>query len=85
VVNDFSVLEWAVGEDRRGMRLRGAALKVEQQSGQALVSNYDVLPWADEMIGRAASDPEYQKLLDEGDSMSVEEAISYALRRDDSP
>ena len=86
VLNDFALLEMQEGEHKRATRLRGAALKVEQQSGGGLVSNYDAyLPWKmEETLRRAVTDAVYEKLLAEGDSMSVDEAVAYAPRDDSS-
>lgn len=86
VLNDFALLEMQEGEHERATRLRGAALKVEQQSGGGLVSNYDAyLPWKmEETLRRAVTDAVYEKLLAEGDSMSIDQAVAYAPRREDS-
>jgi predicted ATPase/class 3 adenylate cyclase len=86
VIMDFSFLEMMLGEHERAARLRGAALNAERQIGQGLVSNYDgYLPWdIDATLREALGGDGYEKLLAEGDSMSVEEAIAYARRSDES-
>ena len=82
---DVSILELVRGESERSIRLHGAALSAERQSGQGLVTNYGgYLPWNEEMRRRTVSDADYEKLLAEGEAMSVDEAVAYALRRNDS-
>ena len=84
VVNDLSLLEMLENDHERATRLRGAALKIERLSGGGLVTNYDAyLPWKiDETLRAELTDSVYEKLLAEGDSMSVDKAIPFALRRD---
>jgi predicted ATPase/class 3 adenylate cyclase len=84
VVNDLSLLEMLDNDNERATKLRGAALKIERLSGGGLVTNYDAyLPWKIEQTLRAAlTDAGYEMLLAEGDSMSVDEAVPYALHGD---
>jgi predicted ATPase/class 3 adenylate cyclase len=86
VLLDASHLELVRGDAERSIRLYGAALGAERESGQGLVSNYEeYLPWTEERRRALVADAEYEKLLAEGESMSADQAVAYALRRDDTP
>jgi len=86
VLNDVSILEFVRGQRERSVRLLGAALRAERESGQGLVSNYgEYLPWTVEMRSGALEHPDSEKLLADGEAMSIDEAVSYALRREAGP
>lgn len=81
VLNDVSILEFVRGQWERSVRLLGAALQAERESGLGLVSSYgEYLPWTVELRSSGVEHPEYERLLAEGEAMSIEEAVSYALR-----
>ena len=84
VLADFSIVAVVSGDYERAIKLRGAALRVERQVGQGLVTNYDgYLPWLPEALrGKEIAEDEFDKLLAEGDSLSLDEAVAYALGRD---
>ena len=86
LLGDFGFLAGSLGDTRRGSRLWGAALAAEERSGQALVSNFDenVFGWGTAIRG-SLSEQEYERLVAEGREMEMEEAIRFALRRDDEP
>jgi predicted ATPase/class 3 adenylate cyclase len=83
LLNDFSIIALLTDDLDRSVRLHGAALQVERKIGQGLVTNYEgYVPWnpasSRERLGVVA----YEKLFAEGEAMSVEEAVAYAVPRD---
>jgi hypothetical protein len=83
---DFAILEGRRGEHERASRLRGAALEMERQSGQQLITNMDTyVRNFDGLVRGPLGQDRFQRLLDEGTAMTMEEAAGYALRRGAEP
>jgi predicted ATPase/class 3 adenylate cyclase len=83
LVNDFSILAMARDDLERSVRLHAAALEIERQAGQGLVTNYEgYVPWNPESSRERLGDEAYESLWAEGDAMSVDEAVAYAIPPD---
>jgi tetratricopeptide (TPR) repeat protein len=83
LVNDFSILAMKRDDLDRSVRLHAAALEIERQVGQGLVSNYEgYVPWDPESSRERLGDEAYESLWAEGDAMSVDEAVAYAIPPD---
>jgi tetratricopeptide (TPR) repeat protein len=82
LLGDLALLASIEGHHQRGARLRGAALRVEEQSGQGLVTNLDeYMPWTLEERRGPLSPEEWDRLVEEGRDLSVEEAVALAKKR----
>jgi tetratricopeptide (TPR) repeat protein len=83
LVGDISILEGFRGGHERAARLRGAAFGIDRRSGQDMVRQLDlVLPRVEETVQGPLSQTEFNRLLEEGQSMAPDEAVALALRRD---
>jgi predicted ATPase len=81
VLNDFALLEGSRGDHERATRLHGAAVQVQTQAGQRLVTNFDELypQWAGVVRG-ALSAEDFDRFHAEGEAMSLEGAVAYARK-----
>jgi hypothetical protein len=80
LVNDFSILAMKRDDLDRSVRLHAAALEIERQVGQGLVSNYEgYVPWNPKSSRERLGDEAYENLWAEGEAMSVDEAVAYAV------
>ena len=77
---DLSVAEGLRGSHRTATRLRGAALALEERSGQALVSQIaSYVPGLDEIVRGDLPPEEFEQLLQEGAAMDTDAAVEFAL------
>lgn len=80
VLNDFAVLAATERDFERGIRLRAAAEVIERQAGQGLVSNLDsYYSWVPDVSDSDIPPEEQSRLRAEGEALSTEEAVAYAL------
>ncbi|MGH2709938.1 MAG: ATP-binding protein [Actinomycetota bacterium] len=80
VLNDFAALAATEGDFRRAIKLRAAAELVEREAGQALVSNLDsYYSWVPDVSEGDIPADEQDRIRAEGEALSTEEAVAYAL------
>jgi tetratricopeptide (TPR) repeat protein len=80
VLNDFAALAATEKDLERAIRLRAASWAIEQEAGQALVSNMEsYYSWAPDPTQSGLTSEQEARLNEEGKAMSVEEAVAYAL------
>jgi predicted ATPase/class 3 adenylate cyclase len=80
VFNDIAALAAKEGAFERAVKLRAAAEAIERETGQGLVTNMDsYYEWTPEIDHSGLSDEIRARLRAEGEAMSVEQAVAYAL------
>lgn len=80
VLNDFAALAAAEGDFARYIQLRAASGVIEREAGQGLVSNMDsYYSWVPEVTEKEVTLEERARLRANGEALSTEEAIEYAL------
>jgi tetratricopeptide (TPR) repeat protein len=81
---DISLLEGHRGNHERASRLRGAAFALEQPTGMGMTDNIEsYIEGVQDIIKGPLSEDEYERLQADGATMTLEEAVAYALQASD--
>jgi hypothetical protein len=85
VLGGLSALSAQTGEPERAAALYGAATALEAQAGAGLTRlNEEWEGWGDRTYWNLGPD-EMERALERGRGMTLDEAVAYALRSEDSP
>jgi tetratricopeptide (TPR) repeat protein len=83
LLNDFAVVATQREQVERALRLHGAALEFEARSGVGLGTSATNIGGVLERLLDVLPDDETRALIDEGRAMPIDEALAYAMKRED--